>query len=189
MWNRTHVEKIFLREGFFVLLGKWLFLVRETWSAKSKVYNLRTSLVFQWLRIHLPMKGERAWSLVWEDSSCCRATKPMCHNYWSTCCNCWSQHALKPMLYRWGHHNEKLVQCNWIAHTQPKWINSLKVYNLKSIQRKYGQKYMEWKHSKESLAFNKRIFSHCSLRKGVLLHAAVCSCQGSRVNCWLAVVL
>ena len=25
------------------------------------------------------------WSLVWEDSTCCLATKAMCHNYWSLC--------------------------------------------------------------------------------------------------------
>ena len=40
-----------------------------------------TSLVAQWLRIHLPMQGTRVQSLVWEDSTCHRATKPMRHNY------------------------------------------------------------------------------------------------------------
>ena len=35
----------------------------------------------QWLRIHLPM--QRTWvpSLVWEDFTCCGATKLMGHNY------------------------------------------------------------------------------------------------------------
>ena len=42
-----------------------------------------TSLVVQWLRVHLPMQGTRAWSLVREDSTCHRATKPMCCNYWA----------------------------------------------------------------------------------------------------------
>ena len=42
-----------------------------------------TSLVAQWLRIHLPMQGTRIRSLVWEDPTCRRATKPMCHNYWA----------------------------------------------------------------------------------------------------------
>ena len=29
------------------------------------------------------MQGTRVWSLVWEDPTRCRATKPMCHNYWA----------------------------------------------------------------------------------------------------------
>ena len=37
------------------------------------------SLVVQWLRIHLPMQGTQVQSLVQEDSTCCRATKPMYH--------------------------------------------------------------------------------------------------------------
>ena len=37
-----------------------------------------TSLVVQWLRIHLPMQGTWVPSLVWEDPTCGRATKPAC---------------------------------------------------------------------------------------------------------------
>ena len=44
---------------------------------------LGTSLVVQWLTIYLQMQGTRVQSLVWEDSACCSATKPMCHNYWA----------------------------------------------------------------------------------------------------------
>ena len=40
-----------------------------------------TPLVVQWLGIRLPMQGTWVQSLVLEDSTCCRATKPMCHNY------------------------------------------------------------------------------------------------------------
>ena len=40
-----------------------------------------TSFVAQWLRICLPMQGTRVRFLVWEDSTCCGATKPGCHNY------------------------------------------------------------------------------------------------------------
>ena len=43
--------------------------------------KLRTSLLVQWIRIHLPMQGTRVKSLVWEDSTCHGATKPTCHNY------------------------------------------------------------------------------------------------------------
>ena len=40
-----------------------------------------TSLVAQWLRIHLPMQGTRAQALVGEDPTCCGAAKPVHHNY------------------------------------------------------------------------------------------------------------
>ena len=41
----------------------------------------RVSPVAQWLRIHLPMQGTQVRALVQEDPTCCRATKPMQHNY------------------------------------------------------------------------------------------------------------
>ena len=41
----------------------------------------RASLVVQWLRIHLAMQETRVQSLVQEDSTSCKATKPMHHNY------------------------------------------------------------------------------------------------------------
>ena len=37
----------------------------------------------QWLRICLLMQGTWVRSLVGEDPTCCGATKPMSHNYWS----------------------------------------------------------------------------------------------------------
>ena len=42
-----------------------------------------TSLVAQWLRIHLPMQGTRVRALVrvQEDPTCRGATKPVRHNY------------------------------------------------------------------------------------------------------------
>ena len=40
-----------------------------------------TSLVVQWLRIHLPMRGTWIPSLIWEDPPCRGATKPVCRNY------------------------------------------------------------------------------------------------------------
>ena len=40
-----------------------------------------TSLVAQWLRIHLPMQGTRVRAPVREDPTCRRATKPVHHNY------------------------------------------------------------------------------------------------------------
>ena len=40
-----------------------------------------TSLVPEWLRIHLPIQGTGVQSLVREDPICCRATKPVHLNY------------------------------------------------------------------------------------------------------------
>uniref|UniRef100_A0A8C0CCV2 EMAP like 1 n=1 Tax=Balaenoptera musculus TaxID=9771 RepID=A0A8C0CCV2_BALMU len=53
-------------------------------GACSRVFSRRqggASLVVQWLRICLPMQGTRVRSLVWEDPTCCGATKPVRHNY------------------------------------------------------------------------------------------------------------
>ena len=47
----------------------------------DKNLQKRTSLVAQWLRIRLPMQGTRVRSLVQEDPTCRRATKPVHHNY------------------------------------------------------------------------------------------------------------
>ena len=67
----------------------------------------RTSLVFQWLRIRLPVHGTQVWSLIQEDSTCCGATKPV-H------CNYWSPSAVEPMLHnRRSRCNEKPVHYNW----------------------------------------------------------------------------
>ena len=57
----------------------------------------RTSLVVQWLRIHLSMQRIWVQSLVQEGPTCHEATKPVCHNYWAcvldpTSCNSWSLH-------------------------------------------------------------------------------------------------
>ena len=42
-----------------------------------------TSLVVQWFRICLPVQGTWVQSLVWEDPTCCRATKSVNPNYWA----------------------------------------------------------------------------------------------------------
>ena len=45
------------------------------------IINIGTSLVVQWIRIHLPMQGTQVSALVWEDPTCRRAAKPMSHYY------------------------------------------------------------------------------------------------------------
>ena len=65
-------------------------------------------------------------SLVWEDPTCCRATKPMSHNYWACFlkpgdCNYWApkpqllkpRQALELMLgNKWSHRDEKPMHRN-----------------------------------------------------------------------------
>ena len=47
-----------------------------------------TSLVVQWLRIHLPVQGTWVPSLVEEDPACFSATKPVCRNCWASALEC-----------------------------------------------------------------------------------------------------
>ena len=48
-----------------------------------KEWLSQASLVVQWIGIHLPVQESRVRSLVQEDLTSHRATKPECHNYWS----------------------------------------------------------------------------------------------------------
>ncbi|KAJ8785692.1 hypothetical protein J1605_007289 [Eschrichtius robustus] len=51
-------------------------------QAAQHLKNVKgASLVAQWLRIRLPMKGTRVQALVREDPTCRGATKPVRHNY------------------------------------------------------------------------------------------------------------
>ena len=50
-------------------LVKWQYVLKKALCG--------TSLVVQWLRIHLPTQGTQVWSLVWEDYTCQGATKPV----------------------------------------------------------------------------------------------------------------
>ena len=57
--------------------------------------HYRASLVAQWTRIHLPVQDTRAQSLVREDPTCLRATKPVHHSYWA-CFRAWELQLLSP---------------------------------------------------------------------------------------------
>ena len=84
-----------------------------------------TSLVVQWLRIRLPMQGTRVRALVWEDPTCCGATKPVSHNYWACALepashNYWAlmlqllktMHLELVLHNKRSHHNEKPAHHN-----------------------------------------------------------------------------
>ena len=83
-----------------------------------------TSLVAQWLRIHLPMQGTRVRALVREDPTCHRAVKPVRRNYWACAlepvsCNYRGRGPqllkparLEPVLHKRSHCSEKPVHRN-----------------------------------------------------------------------------
>ena len=74
----------------------------ETIRNKAWKVRERTSLIVQWIRIRLLMQETRVQSLVQEDPTCQRATKPVGHNRWA--------HAPQPKL-----HKKMPPQCE--AHT------------------------------------------------------------------------
>lgn len=73
----------------------------------GKTYWFGTFLVIWWLRAHMPLQG--TW--VQEDSTCLRATKPVCYSYWAH-----TPQVLKPQCSRtWAVQQEKPSQ--WEAYT------------------------------------------------------------------------
>ena len=80
-----------LLPGLFFPWQWWCFLGLQLISvchqsnflSSTKKTCCGTSLVEQWLRIRLPMQGTRVWSLVQEDPTCHRGSKPVRHNYWA----------------------------------------------------------------------------------------------------------
>ena len=62
-------------------LGKGVGNLERDLSKTNRNTSAGTSLVAQWLGIHLPMQGTRVRALVLEDPTCRGATKPVCHNY------------------------------------------------------------------------------------------------------------
>ena len=71
-----------------------------------KEFVTANSLVIQWLRVCQPMQGPWVQSLVWEDSTCCRAAKA--HGP-----QLLSPRALEPVLHnKRSHSNEKASHRN-----------------------------------------------------------------------------
>ena len=59
------------------------------------------------------MQGTWIWSLVQEDPTCLKATKPRSHNYWALVLQLLEPVQLEPVLCNESrHHNEKPMRCN-----------------------------------------------------------------------------
>ena len=84
----------------------------------AKIRPLGTSLVVQWLRIHLPMQGTQVQSLAWKDPADCRATKPRAPQLLSLRSRARMPQLLKPVRLEpvlrnnRGHRNEKPAHRN-----------------------------------------------------------------------------
>ena len=67
------------------LAGKLIYIYIFHFIYNIYIYNLkgqlRISLVVQWLRIYLPTQETELQSLVQEEPTCHKATKPASHNY------------------------------------------------------------------------------------------------------------
>ena len=88
VWRKSgRMEKVWTGHCIKKLAtGEQEALLNNSWGA---------SLVAQWLRIRLPMQRTWVRALVREDPTCCRATKPVRHNYWACALepeshNCWA---------------------------------------------------------------------------------------------------
>ena len=66
----------------FSLLACTDYSSHSTQRGSSNIYVCQTSLVVQWIRIHLLMHRTWIWALLREDSIRCGATKPMYQTYW-----------------------------------------------------------------------------------------------------------
>ena len=132
--SRTIFQIILHKIPIYKTSESWASLVRESWRKPkepsapgvfhpwrdslaskafgiTKVIKFKTSLVAQWWRICLPVQETWGQSLIWEDPTCHRASKPVHHNYWACALepagttaelmrhNYWSPCALDPMFY------------------------------------------------------------------------------------------
>ena len=97
-----------------------------------------TSLVVQWIGVHLPMQGTLVQSLVQEDSTCQGAAKPVHHSDWAHSPRACTLQPEKPPFWKpcslWL--ESSLLAAMKTQHS-PKLIHSLrKTKDLKGIQEK-----------------------------------------------------
>ena len=104
---------------------------QDKWLSKKQIQGISIKSVSGerlpcWHRESISqMQGTWVWSLVWEDPTCHRATKPVNHNYWApgiqttrepVCLSYWRLHSLEPTR-----HNQRIC-----APQQRPWIMQLR---------------------------------------------------------------
>ena len=96
---------------FFSFFPPFFYGLQTFYQSVFKFTGSGTSLVAQWLRICLPVQGTWVRSLVREDPTYRRATKPVHHNYWACALDPVSHNywALLPQLLKPAHLDRKSV--------------------------------------------------------------------------------
>ena len=69
--------------------------------------------VKQWIGIRPPMQGTQVQSLVHEDSTCLRATKPVHHNYWVRVPRAHAPQQEKPEQWEAMHTTTRVAPNQW----------------------------------------------------------------------------
>ena len=113
--------------------------------------KLRASPVAQWLRVCLPMQGTQAWALVWEDPTCCRATRPVSHNYWACASGACAPNKRGRDSERPAHCDEEwppLAATRESSHTETKTQHS-----QKKTKKQKTKKNLNWKDAREDIPF------------------------------------
>ena len=93
-----------------VCLWLWIILLRFIckWAPTQLALKESKHLAYHWwLSGKASARQCRRWvrSLVWEDCTCCRATKPVQHHHWTT-------HAVALVVHKRSNYNEKLMHHN-----------------------------------------------------------------------------
>ena len=122
---------IFLKQHFHLLF----LVVTAASNSLPLKSHLGTSLVVQKLRIHLPMQGTQVWFLIQEDPTCCRATKPVHHNYWAHMPRAHVPQEEKPLHWEaWATQAERSPCSSQLeeAHTQQRRPSQKQIHKFKA---------------------------------------------------------
>ena len=114
----ARIYSLYYTTLLFQVRAHWLFTVvkKLSWA----------SLVAQWSRIYLPMRETQVRSLVWEDPTCCRATKLVGHSYLACAlepgnCSYWAHGPqLLKAVHPKAHAQQQETPLQWEASTRRK---------------------------------------------------------------------